>query len=93
MAGQTKDALDFDLNEYRLQPYRNGSKSPHNLTPARELFGIAVRAYVGKLVMSNPKNDGACFIMGMNVFITIDTECMVKETYGHTLIPFLLWVW
>jgi len=53
------------------------------------MFAIAVRAPVGKLVMSNSKNDSALFIASMNVFIAIDAECMVKKTYGHTLIPFL----
>jgi hypothetical protein len=53
------------------------------------LFGVAVGASMGELVMSNSKNDSALFIASMNVFIAIDAECMVKKTYGHTLIPFL----
>jgi len=81
--------LDFDLNKHRLQPYGDGPESPHDLTPAYEMFAIAVRAPMGKLVMSNSKNDSALFIASMNVFIAIDAECMVKKTYGHTLIPFL----
>ena len=90
LAGQAKDALDFDLNENRLQPYGDGSESPHDLTPTHELFGIAVRASVGKLVMSNTKNNGAFFITSMNVFIAIYAESMVKETYGHVKVPFFL---
>jgi hypothetical protein len=43
----------------------------------------------GKLVMCNPKNDGTIFITGMNVFVAFNVECMIKETYGHALIPFL----
>jgi hypothetical protein len=90
LASQTEDTLDVDLNKHRLQPYGDGSESPHDLTSANKVFGIADRASVGKLVMSNPKDDGAFFVTGMNVFIAIDAECMVKETYGHVLIPFFL---
>jgi hypothetical protein len=43
---------------------------------------------MGKLVMSNPKNEGTFFIAGMNVFIANDAESMVQETCGHALIPF-----
>ena len=92
LTSQTKDALDFDLNKHQLQPNGDGSESPHDLTPTHKLFRIADRASVGKLVMSNPKNDGAFFVTGMNVFVAIDAECMVKETCGHVLIPFLLLV-
>jgi hypothetical protein len=92
LASQTEDTLDFDLNKHRLQPYGDGSESPHDLTSAHKVFGIADRASVGKLVMSNPKDDGAFFVTGMNIFAAIDAECMVKETCGHVLVPFLLLV-
>jgi hypothetical protein len=48
---------------------------------------------MGKFVMSDPKNDSSFFIAGMNVFVAFDSECMVKETYGHALIPFFYKVW
>ena len=44
---------------------------------------------MGKLVMRNSKNNGTIFITGMDVFVAFDVECMIKETYGHTLIPFV----
>jgi len=48
---------------------------------------------MGKLVMSNPENNSTAFKAGMNVFIALNAECMVKETYGHVLIPFFYKVW
>jgi hypothetical protein len=56
------------------------------------MLGIAVGAPVGKFVMCNSKNDSTFFITSMNVFVAFDVECMVKETYGHALIPFCFWV-
>ena len=53
------------------------------------MLGIAVRTPMGKLVMSNPKNNSTIFITGMDVFVAFDVECMVKETCGNTLIPFV----
>jgi hypothetical protein len=52
------------------------------------MLGIAVGAPMGKLVMSNSKNDSTFFITSMDVFVAFDIECMVKETCGHALIPF-----
>jgi hypothetical protein len=46
-----------------------------------------------KFIMSNPENYCAVFIAGIDVFVAFDAECMVKETYGHALIPFFYKVW
>ena len=80
MAGLTKHSLNCDFDKNGLETNRYRSESSHDFTSAHNFFGFAYRTSMRKQIMSDPKNDAAVLEAGMNVFVAMNSECMIKQT-------------
>jgi hypothetical protein len=88
LTSQTVHTLNFDLNEYWRCANWYGSKSSQLFTSTYDVPGFADRAFMGEMILGDPKNDCPIFITGMYVLIANNAESMIQETGGHGLIPF-----